>query len=357
MEGKSTIVSEFALKTTIIMASTGDMLSSSSPPTLPLKRKLANLFTSILFRQAFRSDFTVNRRLLRLLDRKVPPSTTPGVASSDTTVDSSSSDLWIRVYTPLTFSDASRLPVIIYFHGGGFVFGSADSPPIDTFSRDFAREIGAVVVSVNYRLAPEHRIPSQYDDGFHVLKEIDGGLISETLPENADLSRCFIAGESAGGNIAHHVTVRAAEYEFERIKIVGLIAIQPFFGGEERTDTEKRFGSGYGLTLEMTDWFWRASLPVGSNRDDPAANVVRSGIPGMNFPPALVVIGGLDLLGDRNREYCEWLEKSGKEVRVVEYPNVTHGFSWFSDLPEYSMLMQQAKEFTKNQALSQIINS
>lgn len=332
------------------MASTGDTQSPSSPPNLPWKRKLATLFTSILFRQAFRSDFTVNRRLLRLLDHKVPPSTSRGVAAFDTTADSSSSDLWIRVYNPLTFSDSDShpLPVIIYFHGGGFVFGSADTPPIDTFCRDFARDIGAIVISVNYRLAPEHRFPSQFDDGFQVLKAIDEGVISETLPESADLRRCFIAGESAGGNIAHHVMVRAAEYQFKRVKIAGLILIQPFLGGEERRDSELRFGSGYRMTLEMADWFWKAWLPVGSNRDHPAANVVVSNISGLKFPPALVVIGGLDLLRDRNKEYSEWLEKSGQEVRVVEYPNGTHGFCWNPDLPEYSMLMQHAKEFTQS---------
>ncbi|KAA0037036.1 putative carboxylesterase 18 [Cucumis melo var. makuwa] len=333
------------------MASAGDAQSpNSSPPTLPWNRKLADLFTSFLFRRAFRSDFTVNRRLLGLLDRKVPPFTTRGVAASDMNIDSSSSDhLWIRVYNPLTFFNSDPLPVIVFFHGGGFVYGSADSPPIDTFCRDFAREIGAIVISVNYRLAPEHRFPSQFDDGFHVLKAMEEGVISETLPENADLRRCFIAGESAGGNIAHHVTVRAAEGELKRLKIVGMILIQPFLGGEERRDSEIRFGRGYGMTVEMADWFWKAWLPVGSNRDHPAANVVRSSISGVKLPPAVVVIGGLDLLRDRQKEYVEWLKKWGEEVRVVEYPNGTHGFIWKPDLPEYSMLMQDApKQFANN---------
>lgn len=336
------------------MSSTGDTQSPSSSPNLPSKRKLADLLSSVLFRHAFRSDFTVNRGFLRLLDRKVPPSSTNrGVASFDTTLDSSSSDLWLRVYNPPTCSESDRVTVIIYFHGGGFVFGSADSQQIDSFSRDFAREIGAIVVSVNYRLAPEHRFPSPYDDGFRVLKAIDEGSISKSLPENADISRCFIAGESAGGNIVHHVTVRAAEYEFKRLRIAGMIAIQPFLGGEERTKSEIRFGRGGGLTLEVTDWYWKAFLPIGSSRDHPAANVVRSGsdVSGLKLPPALVVNGGLDLLSDRIKEYCEWLERSGKEVRVVEYPNGIHGFSWFSDLPEYSMLMQDAREFTRQKGL------
>ncbi|KAL4032166.1 hypothetical protein IC575_005230 [Cucumis melo] len=169
-------------------------------------------------------------------------------------IDSSSShDLWVRVYNPLTFFISDSLPVIVYFHGGGFAYGSADSKPIDTLCRDFAREIRAIVISVNYRLAPEHRFPSQFDDGFHVLKAMDEGAIFETLPENADLRRCFIAGESAGGNIAHHVTVRAVECELKRLKIVGMILIQPFLGGEERRDSEIRFGRGYGLTVEMAD--------------------------------------------------------------------------------------------------------
>ena len=79
-------------------------------------------------------------------------------------------------------------------------------------------------------MAPEHRCPSAYDDRFDVLKFIDGADFKDRLPANANLKQCFIAGDSAGGNFAHHVAVKAAEHEFDELRIVDVVALQPFFG-------------------------------------------------------------------------------------------------------------------------------
>ncbi|CAI0555962.1 unnamed protein product [Linum tenue] len=113
----------------------------------------------------------------------------------------------------------------------------ADSRFYDIFCRSLASETPAVVVSVNYRLAPEHRCPSQYEDGFDAVKFLDAVINLDGV----DLGRCFLAGDSAGGNLAHHVAVRAAESEaaLKRVKVTGLISIQPFFGGEERTESDR----------------------------------------------------------------------------------------------------------------------
>uniref|UniRef100_A0A5B6ZBX7 Putative carboxylesterase 18 n=1 Tax=Davidia involucrata TaxID=16924 RepID=A0A5B6ZBX7_DAVIN len=119
-----------------------------------------------------RSNGTVNRRLMSLFDPKSPPSSSKpinGVTSSDVTVDASR-NLWFRLYAP---AGDSRLPLIVYFHGGGFAFCTADSKGYHDFCRRLAGELPAVVVSVNYRLSPEHRCPSQYDDGFDALKFMD----------------------------------------------------------------------------------------------------------------------------------------------------------------------------------------
>ncbi|KAH7833761.1 hypothetical protein Vadar_009417 [Vaccinium darrowii] len=178
------------------------------------------------------------RPLLKLVSFTSPPNPIPinGVYSSDVTVDPSR-NLWFRIFVPPTATQP--LPVIVFFHGGGFALLTADAKVYDAVCRRFALEISAVVVSVNYRLAPEHRYPAQYDDGFDVLKFLDERK-SQELPENADLSCCFLAGDSAGGNIAHHVAKRASESVFTQLKVIGLVAIQPFFGGEERTDSEKK---------------------------------------------------------------------------------------------------------------------
>lgn len=94
---------------------------------------------------------------------------------------------------------------------------TADAKAYDAVCRRFARKVSAVVISVNYRLAPEHRCPAQYDDGFDVLKFLDERK-SGVLPENADLSCCFLAGDSAGANLAHNVAKRASESTFTQLK-------------------------------------------------------------------------------------------------------------------------------------------
>ncbi|GAB4837479.1 hypothetical protein Ancab_002340 [Ancistrocladus abbreviatus] len=285
-----------------------------------------------------------------LFDVKAPPSSTPidGVVSSDVTIDPSRS-LWFRLYVPtsaLTTGDA--MPVVVYYHGGGFVIWSPDCKPYDDLCRRLARELSVIVVSVNYRLAPEHRCPTQYDDGLEALKFIDRTKI-DGFPEKADIGKCFLVGDSAGGNLAHHVAVQAAEVEFQALKILGMILIQPFFGAEKRSESEIQMQLQSLISLERIDLVWKQFLPIGSDRDHPAANVFGSksiDISVLKFPPTLVIAGGLDPFRDWDRKYYEWLIKSEKDAKMVEYPNAPHAFYVFSELPEYLMLIKEIKGFT-----------
>lgn len=201
------------------------MAAPPSSPMLPWRTRIQLSIVSKFTDASRRHDGTVNRRLLGFFEYgiKTPADSNPmkGVRTSDVTIDSSR-NLWFRLFVPtqLNIQNDSQLPVIVFFHGGGFVYLSPDVKSYDIVCRRFACKIPAVVISVNYRLAPEHRYPAQYEDGFNVLEF----LVSEksVLPENADLSRCFLAGDSAGANIAHHVAKRACESKFKDIKV------QPF---------------------------------------------------------------------------------------------------------------------------------
>ena len=254
------------------------------------------------------------------------------------------------------------LPVLVYFHGGGFALLSAASAPYDAMCRRFCRELGAVVVSVNYRLAPEHRCPAAYDDGVDVLRYLAStGLPGISVP--VDFSRCFLAGDSAGGNIAHHVARRwtASTTSSESpppsnpIRLAGIILVQPYFGGEERTDAELRLdGKAPVLTMRGSDWAWTAFLPEGADRNHPAAHVTDENA-GLDdgFPPAMVVIGGLDLLQDWQRRYTDVLRRKGKAVRVVEYPEAIHAFFFFPVLPDSGRLVTEMKAFMDENSLSE----
>lgn len=227
---------------------------------------------------------------------------------------------------------------------------SPSSIQFDTVCRQFCRSFHAVVVSVNYRLAPEHCYPTQYEDGFDALKFIDQN--GDVLPRSADVRKCFLAGDSAGGNLAHHVAVRVARERLQSIKIIGLISLQPFFGGEERTGSEIRLKRVPFISVDISDWHWKVFLPTGSNRDHDAVNVSgpnAEDISGLDYPNTLVIVGGFDPLRDWQVRYYEWLRKSGKEAQLIDYPNMFHGFYIFPDLLDASQLISHVKEFMNKQ--------
>ncbi|TXG53407.1 hypothetical protein EZV62_022576 [Acer yangbiense] len=254
----------------------------SSVIKLPLKLRLLFAVYKFILNLSRRQNSTVNRRLINFFDLKNPLSKTPrkGVVSSDAVIEASR-NLWFRLYTPdTTVNGGGRLP------------------------RATRR-----VVSVNYRLAPEHQFPTQYEDGFDALKFLDDNV--DKLPVNVDPKLCFLAGDSAGGNLAHHLAVKAGEYEFSRLKLMGLIAIQPFFGGEERTESEIR---NFGGPLCL----WR--IQIGQ------------------------VSGNVDFDGWQ-RKYYDGLKKAGKEVDLLQDPNAFHGSYVFKELPGSAFFVKGIQDF------------
>lgn len=233
---------------------------------------------------------------------------------------------WIRIFLPRRLIDSSfdkKLPVVFYFHGGGFVFMSPASSMIHDFCVKMAAQLLVVVVSVEYRLAPEHRLPAAYDDAVEALlcikntKEI-------WLSEYADLSNCFVMGSSAGGNIAYHAGLRAAEIvdDLEPLNIRGLILQQPFFGGSGRTESDLRLGNGPVLTLSGSDHMWELSLPVDADRDHEYCNpTVGGGSEKLGRVRVLgwrVLICGVygDHLIDRQMDLARMLKEKGVRTEV-----------------------------------------
>ncbi|KAG8089426.1 hypothetical protein GUJ93_ZPchr0011g27621 [Zizania palustris] len=304
-----------------------------------------------------RADGTLNRRALSLLDPRVPAFSSPcrGVSSRDVVLDPAIR-LRARLFHPAPGRaegvgvGAGRLPVIVFFHGGGFAFLSAASAAYDAVCRRIARYASAAVLSVDYRRAPEHRCPAAYDDGIAALRFLDDPK-KHPADVPLDASRCFLAGDSAGGNIAHHVTRRYAADTptFRNVRLAGLVAIQPFFGGEERTDSELRLDGAPIVTTSRTDWMWRAFLPPGADRTHEAANfaspAASAGIDSPSFPPVLLAIGGYDPLQDWQRRYGEMLRGKGKDVRVLEYPNAIHAFYVFPEFDDGRDLMIRMADF------------
>ncbi|KAF0895150.1 hypothetical protein E2562_006852 [Oryza meyeriana var. granulata] len=317
------------------------------------------------FSLGHRSDGSVRRLLFSLVDIHVRAKRRPdaaGVRSVDVTIDASRG-LWARVFSPSTTKGeaAAALPVVVFFHGGGFVLFSAASCYYDKLCRRFCRELGAVVVSVNYRLGPEHRFPAAYDDGFAAIRYLDvNGLPEAELGVAVDLSSCFLAGDSAGGNMVHHLAqlwaASTTAASSSSIRLAGAVLIQPFFGGEERTEEELELDKvALTLSLARTDYYWREFLPEGATRDHPAAHVCGDHIElAEAFPPAMVMIGGFDLLKGWQARYVEALRGKEKPVRVVEYPDAIHGFFLFPELADSGKVVEEMKLFVQEHSTKHV---
>eukprot|EP01018_Ginkgo_biloba_P040902 Gb_24448 [translate_table: standard] len=313
----------------------------------------------------------------------VPPSTTPNetVASVDEVLNAQSG-VWARIYLPQKVQNSNsrrriRLPVLIYFHGGGFCMASASWSIYHVFLCRLASEANSIIISVNYRLAPEHRLPVQYDDGFKAVQwvrqqalmaqtQLDPGQVDDNgshwVLSYGDFSRCFLAGDSSGANIVHNVAARITGTAgvTKPLEIRGAILIQPFFSGMNYSKWEsEEFDPG--LPQHWIDVYWRLALPVGANRDHPACNPLGKDSPEFNeiqLPPMLLCIAELDAIQERNFEYYEALKKAGKNVRLIVNKGVGHAFQVLDPASHRTPeLIKHMAEFINQQWNSSIIDS
>lgn len=270
----------------------------------------------------------------------VPPTTAANATDPSSAVWTKDTPLnpdkktWIRLYLPrnLPAGGEKKLPVIVYFHGGGFVFLSADHAGFNAFCEYMAAELGVLVASVNYRLTPEHRLPDAYDDAAESLDLIRTST-DPWIAGHADLSRCILMGESAGGNIAYHAGLRAADSaeQLKPLQIRGLVLIQPYFGGTKRTESETRLEEDPVLPMSVCDLMWELSLPVGSSLDHEYCNPTVGGgssaiemVRELGWRVVVTAVDG-DPLFDREVELAKLLEKKGGVVAGVYRAGFHHG--------------------------------
>ncbi|KAI3980261.1 hypothetical protein MKX01_002270 [Papaver californicum] len=246
------------------------------------------------------------------------------------------SNLWARFYVPKC--QGKQLPLLIYFHGGGFCVGSPSWICYHEFISRLASASGCVIMSVNYRLAPEHRLPKAFDDGFNSVMWVKQQAVMRSNNDqrwwlnSCNSSKVFLGGDSAGANIAHNVAKRVgASGLINPLTLKGIILVQPFFGGEQRTYSEKYLAQppNSALSLTVSDVFWRLSLPVGSNRNHQWCNPLAKGatrLEDLRIPPIMVCISEMDILKDRSLEFCSAMRRAGKSVEQVMFMGVGHAF-------------------------------
>ncbi|MFQ6659780.1 hypothetical protein Gotur_028539, partial [Gossypium turneri] len=184
-------------------------------------------------------------RIERLLGTQtVPPGLDPetNVESKDV-VYSQETAQCVRIYVPGTvFTSAQKLPLLVYFHGGGFCIETAFSPTYRNYLNALVSEAKIVAVSVDYRRAPEHPIPAAYDDSWTALKWVashyDGNGPEQWLNRYADFENVYLSGDSAGANIAHHIAIKTSKEKLDGMNLVGIILTHPYFWGKEPVGDE-----------------------------------------------------------------------------------------------------------------------
>jgi acetyl esterase len=238
------------------------------------------------------------------------------VQTEDRRIPGPAGPLPVRVYTPREEASGAR-GLVLYCHGGGFVLGDLDA--YDAVCRSICRESGCVIVSVDYRLAPEHPFPAAVEDCYGALTWV----AAHAAELGGDAGRIAVCGDSAGGNLAAVMTLLARE-KGPAIRYQLLIyPVTTAMPGD--LPSHETFGEGTILSLTamraFTGYYFGSP---GRAPDFRGAPLLADDLSGL--PPALILVGGYDALRDDGVTYAERLIKAGVEATLVEYPGLSHGF-------------------------------
>uniref|UniRef100_A0A0D3H7N3 Alpha/beta hydrolase fold-3 domain-containing protein n=1 Tax=Oryza barthii TaxID=65489 RepID=A0A0D3H7N3_9ORYZ len=272
-----------------------------------------------------------------------------GVTSKDVVIDAVTG-VSARLYLPpciqpATDDDGKKLPILLFFHAGYFVVGSASWPPVHRYTNSVVASARVVAVSVNYRLAPEHLLPAAYDDSWAALSWAVSGA-DPWLSAHGDTGRVFLSGASAGGNIAHNMTIAVGVRGLDAVvpapRIEGTILLHPSFCGETRMEVEpEEFWGGVKKR-------WAVIFPgANGGLDDPRMNPMAAGAPSLTklaCERMLVCAAGLDPRRTRDRAYYDAVKASGWGREVDWFESEGEGHHFFVDKPgshEASKLMER----------------
>ena len=219
----------------------------------------------------------------------------------------------VRVYEP----ESGPTGLIVYFHGGAMCIGSVGV--MDNVARELVHATGAVIVSVNYRLAPEDPFPAGLDD----CETVTRWALANTERFGVPSSGVMVAGESAGGTMTAAVTLRL-QHDAEA-RLAGQVLIYPALDSGRSTQPSRKEFAGLTMYEDEMEWVWNAYAGGREIDDDPFAAPLRAeSLAGL--PPAFVILGGCDFLRDEGRLYAGRLRDAGVDTEDVCYPGQIHGF-------------------------------
>jgi len=267
-------------------------------------------------RPAFETVGAAEARLLYMAGRRVlAPEPMPVAEMRDLTLPGPGGPIPLRLYRS---SADAVLPVLVFFHGGGWVVGDIETH--DTVCRHLANRAECAVVSVDYRLAPEHKFPAAVEDSFAATLWI----ADNAAALGVDPARLAVGGDSAGGNLAAAVSLIARDAGAPRICYQ--LLIYPATDAAMRHESIARFAEGYVLTRPTMRWFYEQYLRDPSDAADwRVSPLVAPDLAGL--PPALVLTAGYDPLCDEGDAYAARLTAAGVPVQHCRFPGQIHGFA------------------------------
>lgn len=247
--------------------------------------------------------------------RIVAPSTPEEVGQvRDASVHGPAGDIDVRIYRPASMS--GPVPTLVYAHGGGFVFCDLDSH--DGLCRSFANLIPAVVVSVAYRLAPEHRFPAAAEDVFAVAQW--AARNADAL--GGDARRVVVGGDSAGGNLAAAAALMARDRGAP--SLAAQLLIYPMIAADFGTESYRQFGEGFYNPRPALQWYWDQYVPTPADREHPYVSPLNAELTAL--PPTVLLTAGHDPLRDEGIAFGDALESAGVPVARRHYDGGIHGF-------------------------------
>lgn len=233
------------------------------------------------------------------------------------TIEGPGGPIPVRIYTPRPLEDGERLPVLLYFHGGGYMFGIIEI--YDTICQYLANHGDCIVISVGYRLAPEHKFPAAFDDCLAATR----WAAANADGFGGDGSRVAVSGESSGGTLAAAVAKASAD---RHDLTIGLqILFYPIIDNTKTYPSEEAFDQGYFLTGDMMRWFMDNTCNDPEDARDPRLSPMLSDdLSGV--APALVITAGFDPLRDEGEAYARKLDAAGVPVTYSCYGDMIHAF-------------------------------
>ena len=253
----------------------------------------------------------------------------PAVKSTDRSIQTSSGSLPVRIYTPV--AGTAPFPVIVYYHGGGWVI--ADKQVYDGGARGISKAAGAIVISVDYRQGPENKFPAAHDDAYAAYK----WALANAGSLKGNAKRIALAGESAGGGLAVATAIMARDKKVQMP--VGIVSVYPIAGTDTTTPSYVENANAKPLNRAMMSWFFDNYLNGPADRNNPRVNLLAADLSGL--PSVTIINAQIDPLRSDGEMLAEKLRAAGVATEQRTYNGVAHEFFGMATVVDKAMEAQQ----------------